>query len=426
MRRLLLIWLCLLLAAVPVAAQEDDDTTPTATDAATEAETETPTATQTPEPNITFGMFLVGPQDDTGWSQSHYQSGVAVEEDLNAEMLLYESVGSDMSVVPGAVADMVDQGAEVIFFTSASMEEAALEIAPDYPDVTFVQIAGDAVLTGSAPPNYSNLMAQMEWGMFSVGCAAALTTETGNIGYLAPLINNETRRLAASAYLGAEHCFEEFRADDLDTSLSFRVEWVGFWFYIPGETRNPSRLALSMFDDNYDIVISGIDTPEALEVANRLYNQGETVYASAYNNTQPCQEYTDVCIGAAVYSWQNIYAEVLTQVQNGTWSSTWEWVPPDWNRFGLADQSPVSFVVGGAFPPGNRAFLRQFIFSLEDYATNHLVPASFPMWQGLIRLQDGTVFANEDELVNMLDVWYLPQLLEGMQGESFPFQLQQQ
>ncbi len=38
------------------------------------------------------------------------------------------------------------------------------------------------------------------------GCAAALTTQTGQIGYLGPLINDETRRLASSAYLGAKYC----------------------------------------------------------------------------------------------------------------------------------------------------------------------------------------------------------------------------
>ena len=39
------------------------------------------------------------------------------------------------------------------------------------------------------------------------GCAAALTTKTGQIGYLGPLINDETRRLASSAYLGAKYCW---------------------------------------------------------------------------------------------------------------------------------------------------------------------------------------------------------------------------
>ena len=55
-------------------------------------------------------------------------------------------------------------------------------------------------------------MGTMEYGKMMAGCAAALTTQTGQIGYLGPLINYETRRLAASAYLGARHCYESMPA----------------------------------------------------------------------------------------------------------------------------------------------------------------------------------------------------------------------
>ena len=52
-------------------------------------------------------------------------------------------------------------------------------------------------------------MGRMEYGKMMAGCAAALTTKTGKIGYLGPLINDETRRLAASAYLGAKYCWTQ-------------------------------------------------------------------------------------------------------------------------------------------------------------------------------------------------------------------------
>ncbi|MDL1893565.1 hypothetical protein FBQ87_11860 [Sphingobacteriales bacterium CHB3] len=48
-------------------------------------------------------------------------------------------------------------------------------------------------------------------GKLMAGCAAGLATNTGSIGYLGPLINDETRRLAASAYLGARYCYEHYK-----------------------------------------------------------------------------------------------------------------------------------------------------------------------------------------------------------------------
>jgi len=50
-------------------------------------------------------------------------------------------------------------------------------------------------------------MPRAEYAKMIAGCAAAMTTATGAIGYLGPLINPETRRLASSAYLGAEWCW---------------------------------------------------------------------------------------------------------------------------------------------------------------------------------------------------------------------------
>ncbi|WP_345107650.1 hypothetical protein [Candidatus Villigracilis vicinus] len=66
-------------------------------------------------------------------------------------------------------------------------------------------------------------------------------SETHKIGYLGPLINDETRRLAVSAYLGAKYCHEKAGGDP--ASLEFKVTWIGFWFNIPGVTLDPVQVS---------------------------------------------------------------------------------------------------------------------------------------------------------------------------------------
>ena len=66
----------------------------------------------------------------------------------------------------------------------------------------------------------------------------------------------------------------------------------------------------------------------------------------------------------------------------------------------------------------NAAQLDEFIADLAEYATNPFVPQSFALWRGPLSLQDGTELAAEGQLVDVLDVWYLPQLLQGMVGAS--------
>ena len=80
--------------------------------------------------------------------------------------------------------------------------------AATHPDVPMIWSSGDSAWAEGQDyrpdlTNLGNVMGQMEYGKMIAGCAAALTTQTGSIGYLGPLINDETRRLVNSAYLGA-------------------------------------------------------------------------------------------------------------------------------------------------------------------------------------------------------------------------------
>jgi simple sugar transport system substrate-binding protein len=40
------------------------------------------------------------------------------------------------------------------------------------------------------------------------------------------------------------------------------------------------------------------------------------------------------------------------------------------------------------------------------------------LWQGPLNYQDGTEFLPEGEFAEPLDIWYMPQLIEGMIGAS--------
>jgi simple sugar transport system substrate-binding protein len=380
-----------------------------------------PTFAQTSEEEapFIFGMVLVGPRDDQGWSQAHFEAGRYVEIRHNAQMLLHENHALTAAEQPMSevVERFIEQGAKLIILSSSSFQQDAEEIAPLHPDIMFLHIAGDSVLTGTAPANLGNLMAQMEWAKFLDGCAAALVTETGNIGYLGPLVNTETRRLAASTYLGARHCYDTYR-EDATNELTFRVEWIGFWYNIDQVTQNPTTITYNMYESGIDVVISGIDTQEALTVARRFHQQDRRVFALSYNSEEACERYEDVCLGTAYFEWGPTYAEIVRAVREGNWVPGWEWRKP---TSLYTTPSIVRFEIGGAFDTTLNADLERFRAELNVYNNNDLVPSSLPLWQGPLQLQDGTLLAEEGELVNILDVWYLPQLLQGMEGSSADF-----
>ncbi len=165
-----------------------------------------------------FGMVLVGPRNDHGWSEAHYVAGQYVEENVpGARMVFFESLNpadAPETTLDQVVEEMVAEGAQLIFTASDEFEEDTAGVAVNYPDVTFVNVSGDDALSGEAAPNLGNVMGNMTLGKQIAGCAAGLATETGSIGYLGPLINAETRRLASSVYLGARYCYDTYRGMD--------------------------------------------------------------------------------------------------------------------------------------------------------------------------------------------------------------------
>ena len=365
-----------------------------------------------------FGLVLVGPQDDHGWSEAHYTAGEYVMEKIpGTRMVVFESLNpadAPETTLEQVVDSMVADGARLIFTTSDAFEEDTLGVAEKYPDVIFINISGDDVLTGEAPPNEGNIMGQMEWGKAIAGCAAALATETGQIGYLGPLINFETRRLAAAAYLGAKYCYANYAGKD-PAELKFTVTWIGFWFNIPGVTLNPTDEANRLFDSGVDVLISGIDTTEAIVEAGRRAEAGEKVWAIPYDYAGACAEAPEICLGVPYFNWGPAYVKTVQAVMDGTWVQSWDWNGPDWDDLNNPDTTAVGFMVGDGLNDEQEADLWAFINEMAQLAEGGL---RFGLWQGPLNLQDGTPYALDGMWVAPYDIWYLPQLLEGMEGAS--------
>ena len=376
-----------------------------------------PTGAQDDE--FIFGMVLVGPQDDAGWSQAHYEGGLYVEERIEgSRMLVFESLNpadAPETTLMDVVSLMVEDGAQVIFTTSDAFEEDTVGVAEEFPDVTFINVSGDDVLAETAPPNVGNVMAMIELPRLIAGCAAALTTETGQIGYLGPLINAETRRVSSSAYLGARYCYENYAGGNAD-DLQFEVVWIGFWFPIPGVTLDATEETNAFYDRGFDVVLSGIDTTEMLTVASQRQAEGDTVYAMPYNYVAGCSEAPDSCIGVPYYNWGVAYTQTVQDVIDGTWEQSWDWVAPDLDDMNDPESSITGFEIGDAMSEENAELLGQFIDELVAFQMD--MGDTFFLWEGPLNLQDGTELAAEGESVDIIDIWYLPQLLEGMEGAS--------
>ncbi|MCW5878254.1 MAG: BMP family ABC transporter substrate-binding protein [Anaerolineales bacterium] len=361
---------------------------------------------------LTIGLILVGPRNDHGWSQAHYEGGLFVEEHLpGSQVIVFESLNpadKPEATVASVVADMVEQGAKLIITTSDEFEEDTTTVAASHPEVVFINVSGDDARTGEAPANLGNVMGRMEDMKAIAGCAAALNTQTGHIGYVGPLINHETIRLTASAYLGARHCYETYRGED-PAALKFDVTWIGFWFNIPGVTLDPTEVANNFFDTGVDVIMSGIDTTEAIDVTAQRAAADEAILAVPYDYLNACDSAPAFCLGVPFFSWGPAYLALAESVAAGAWEQSWDWNAANWDALTDPGQTDVGWLDGPALQGQAASDLHDFIAKLAA--------GEVDLWAGPVNLRDGTVYVAAGQSATDEQIWYLPALLQGM-GES--------
>lgn len=390
MRKLLLLLLAALTVAT-VAAQDDE---------------------------FVIGMLLVGPFNDNGWSQAHYEGGVYVTENMEGASLIYldrVNPADRPGTTPDQLAEeLLDQGADIIMFTSDDMKDASTEFALNYPEVPVIHASGDQAWEDGeayeALDNLGNIFPAMWPNKAMSGCAAAMTTETGQIGYLGALINDETRRLVNAAYLGAEYCWTEYRGMDV-ADLSFRVDWIGFWFNIPGVTADPTQVADNFYNTGSDVVISGIDTTEGLVQADAATEAGGTAFNVAYDYEAGCEAAPEVCLGVPFFNWGPIYLEQLTAMREGEWGPDFLWPMPDWENFDDLTINTSAFNLGEGLSDEAAEAVEMLRLELAE---------GLELWAGPLNLQDGTEYVADGENITDQQLWYMPQLLEGIDGQSVP------
>jgi simple sugar transport system substrate-binding protein len=169
-------------------------------------------------------------------------------------------------------------------------------------------------------------------------------------------------------------------------------------------------VAHNFFNTGHDVVISGIDTTEALTVARQKKQEGKTVWAVPYDYVGACQGAPDVCLGVPYFNWGPGYITFIKAAMGKTWKPEWVWLGPDWKDINNHDTSTVGFIAGSAMPPQVKQDLDAFIGAMASGRLN--------LFKGPLNYQDGKPFVKAGEIASDRQIWYMEQLLEGMSGQS--------
>ena len=140
-----------------------------------------PAAEEAPEPVEELRVAAVFPGTDQrrGFNQSGYEGLLAIEEQLGAEIAFSEN--TPVADFVNTYRDFADQGYNVIIGHGFEFGDMAMEVAPDYPDITFIVDSNPVV----SAENVAGITGKTWEATYLLGVLAGLMTETDKIGGIA-------------------------------------------------------------------------------------------------------------------------------------------------------------------------------------------------------------------------------------------------
>jgi len=289
---------------------------------------EQPVATEAPKaeegsgfqiPDIQEGKFnvafvLIGPHDDGGYSQAHYEGLEYVQKNVEGVHTAYiENVpeGTDSEQV---FRSLSRKGFDLIFGTSFGFMDPMEIVASEFPDLTYIHVSGYK----SNGTNFGNLFGAMESMKYLAGMiAGARAKADGNpkLGYMATFPIPEETRLGNAIALGMKKTCPECTMD---------VRWINTWH----DPIIEKESAASLFDAGAQVVFTGADTPAVADVAQEKGKWGVT-----YDWAGSCK--VERCLTTPYWNWGPIYAKITEGVRDGTYQVGWDYFDVDSGGLGL-------------------------------------------------------------------------------------------
>jgi basic membrane protein A len=264
-------------------------------------------------PDVASGKFnvamvLIGPHDDGGWSQAHYEGLQYVCENVADSHVAYiENVpeGADSEQV---FRSLSRKGFNFIIGTSFGYMDPMEAVAKEFPDITYLHLTGFK----SNGTNFGNFFGAMEDFKYLAGMlAGSRAKKDGNpkIGYMATFPIPEELRLGNAIMLGVKKTCPECTMD---------IRFINTW-HDPVKEKDG---AASLFDAGAQVVFTGADTGAVADVA-----QEKGKWAVTYDHQASCK--VDACLTAPYWIWGPEYTRIAEQVKAKTYKAGYEYFDAD-------------------------------------------------------------------------------------------------
>ena len=332
------------------------------------------------EGKFNVAMVLIGPHDDGGWSQAHYEGLQYVEKNVpNVHTAYIENVpeGADSEQVFRSLAR---KGFDLILGTSFGYMDPMATVAEEFPDQTFIHISGYK----SNNKNFGNLFGAMEDMKYLAGMVAGSRAKMdGNpkLGYMATFPIPEELRLGNAFMLGAKKTCPECTMD---------VRWINTWHDPVAE----KDAAASLMDAGAQVVLTGADTPAVADVA-----QAKGKWGITYDYVGSCK--VEHCLTTIYWNWGPIYSKIAQGVIDKTYKPGFEYFDADSGSLGI-----FGFMEGQTMTKGESDLPAADIQMVKDTLAKMLAGqfTRFDVFAGPIKDNKGNTVLGEGQKMEQIDI----------------------
>lgn len=326
------------------------------------------------------GFMLVGPKNDGGWSQHHFESAekMAAHFGDQVELVVQENVpeGADAERV---LTQMALAGTDIIFTTSFGYMDPTLNVASKFPDVKFEHATGY-----KTADNMANYSARFYEGRAIMGHLAGKMTKSNKIGYIASFPIPEVIRGINSTFIHAKKA---------NPDVEINVVWIFTWF----DPAKEADATQALIDQGVDVILAHTDSTAPLskmKEAGDVYGFGQAADMAEFG--------PEPRISSIIDEWAPYYIERVQAVIDGSWETgaTWDGIVD--GMVGIGDFSEV-------IPEEVRAEAEALKQSIID--------GSYHPFTGPLNKQDGSEWLADGAVADDGALAGMDFYVEGISGE---------
>lgn len=328
---------------------------------------------------VKVGFIFVGPKNDGGWTQAHYNGMNYLKDNIsNVEVFYRESVPEQGPETKSAITGLIDQGCKIIFTTSYGFMDATLEIAKENPEIKFFHCSGY-----KTNDNMSTYFGKMQEPRYLSGIVAGMKTKSNKIGYVAAFEIPEVIAGIDAFTLGVQ---------SVNKDAIVKVKWTHTWI----DEAKEKEAAVALLDEGCDVITQHNDS-----TSPQIQAEERNAYAIGYDLDTP-DAAPKAYMTAPIWNWGPYYVDQVQKVIDNKFKSTQYY---EGMKSGTVDLAPLTAVA----PEGANDKVEEVKAKILD--------GSFNVFTGPIYDQNGELKVKDGESLKDSDVLGLMWFVKGVEGK---------